>query len=810
MGNKNSNLPLKVVLSYLVLVALVVSVGWVLYSENAFYSKIENQSASENQIVLRISKLFSNVYKTESLARKTIQSTDEADFVNYIVQTDSLQIRIDSVKKEIANPYQIKLLDSVTVLLKEKTTNIRKLKAIKNKATDDGSVNSAIKELTELESSLQKLQLHDFTKNPEKMGSYERRVLQSYVDYLNKNIPDDSTNTLTKKASDSILAASKRLLYKVKLEVEKKQQSLSKEEKNLLKNEILISEQLRKVLRVIESEMIGFSIKNNIEKDKSLKKINKIVSYAAGLGLLLTILFSILIANDFSKSQSYKKQLEAANFKTRNLLKSREQLISTVSHDLKTPLSTIVGYAELLGSSELSKKQLYYTDTIKNSSDYITRLVQDLLDFAQIEAGKIAISKEPFDLEETVWETAKNIQAVHQDKNISLEVVVDSRLSRTVVGDVFRIKQILINILGNAYKFTSEGFIRIEAAISEDGNWLLIAITDSGIGIEKGSQKLVFEEFTQANESIEKQFGGTGLGLAISKKISRLLEGDLYLKRSSEEGSCFELKLPLIFGKEIMAKPTALYVPKQQSKMIVVVDDDADLLRLTTEVLRKYYTVMPFSSAIDAIETVKNNSFDMLITDIQMPEMNGFELLEAIFKLENSLYVAQPLIAVTGRADLEDAVYQQAGFTTVVKKPLSPNFLLQTIDALFTNESLPQTKTEIRDIVEKKPLYSLASFELFLNNDRIEIQSVVESFMETTAVNMVLLENAVAAVDHKNIQSVAHKMAPMFKQMEATEIGSILNGLELNGYDEAELLTILKDLKIKVETLFTALKKSFN
>lgn len=809
MGNRNSNLPLKVVLSYFILVSLVVSVGWVLYSENAFYSKIENQSASENQIVLRISKLFSNVYKTESLARKTIQSNDEADFVTYIVQTDSLQIRIDSVKKEISNPYQIKLLDSVTVLLQEKTTNIRKLKEIKNKATDDGSVNNAIQELTALESSLQKLQLHDFTRNPEKMGSYERRVLQSYVDYLNKNIPDDSTNTLTKKASDSILAASKRLLYKVKLEVEKKQQSLSREEKNLLKNEILISEQLRKVLRVIESEMIGFSIKNNIEKEKSLKKINKIVSYAAGLGLLLTILFSLLIANDFSKSQSYKKQLEAANFKTKNLLKSREQLISTVSHDLKTPLSTIVGYAELLTNSSLSKKQLYYTDTIKNSSEYITRLVQDLLDFAQIEAGKMAISMESFALEETVWETAKNIQAVYKEKDISLEVVIDPSLQRMVVGDVFRIKQILINILGNAYKFTNQGFIRIEAKMVADGKSMIIAMTDSGIGIEKASQELVFEEFTQANESIEKQFGGTGLGLAISKKISLLLGGDLYLKSSSEKGSCFELRLPLVFGTEKDQTQTTLYVPKQQSKTIIVVDDDEALLRLTTEVLRKYYTVLPFSSGVEAVEAIIKTPFDLLITDIQMPMMNGFELLENIFKMDEKCYTAQPLIAVTGRADLDDAVYHKAGFTTVVKKPISPNFLLQTIDAVFANENLPEYRNSLSEDAYK-PLYSLRSFELFLNNDPVEIRSVLESFMDSTVTNMALLEEAIRTREYDTVQAIAHKMAPMFKQMEAVAIGKLLNGLELNTYQEQDLLFLLDDLKMKIEVLFSALRQSFN
>jgi signal transduction histidine kinase len=156
------------------------------------------------------------------------------------------------------------------------------------------------------------------------------------------------------------LANSKKLLSNVKLKAEKKKESLNFEENKLLKNEIAISDQLRKVLRIIEREIIINSIKNNSLKEKSLKKVNEIVTASAIIGLILTIFFSILIVSDYSKSQLYKKQLEIANFKTKNLLKSREQLISTVSHDLKTPLSTIVGYSELLGNSDINTKQSYF------------------------------------------------------------------------------------------------------------------------------------------------------------------------------------------------------------------------------------------------------------------------------------------------------------------------------------------------------------------------------------------------------------------------------------------------------------------
>lgn len=809
MGNKNSNIPVKVFISYIILVSLVAGVGWILYTENVDYSKIENKIAFEKNKVLKVSQLFSNVYKTESLARKTIQSNSEIDYKDYIKKTDSLQMKIGSLKKTLSSEYQIKLLDSVMVLLTEKTQNIKQLKAIKNKTSDEASVNNAIQELTQLEFSLSKLKLQDFTKNPENLSSYQRNVLQNYIDYLNQNIPDDTSNTLTKKETDSILSASKRLLSKVKLETEKKKESLNIQESKLLTNELLISDQLRKVLRVIEQEILTSSIKNNTEKEKSLKRINQIVTYAAILGLLLTIVFSVLITSDFSKTQSYKKQLEIANFKTQNLLKSREQLISTVSHDLKTPLSTIVGYTELLGNSTLTSKQSYFANNIKNSSEYISRLVQDLLDFSQIEAGKINLEKNPFSLAEIIREVAANLQSVYQQKNIDLQISIDKKLNQPIIGDAFRLKQVLINIIGNAYKFTPDGYIKINATLNSNKNKAYITIEDSGIGIEKESQNLVFEEFAQANETIEKNYGGTGLGLAISKKIIALLGGKLYLKSSSKEGSCFEIILALDFDEpeEVEKTTNSIYIATQQNKTIVVVDDDPDLLQLTTEVLKQYYTVISFSNAIQALQTMTSKHFDVLITDIQMPVTDGFEFIKELQKKKN-IYNNQPLIAVTGRTDLTDDIYSKAGFTTVLKKPFTPNILLQTIDAILNKTTLPDQEDEVQKSKNTEELFSLDSLKLFLKDDKEALKTVLQSFITSTDSNLFILENSIKTLEHEKIKQVAHKMAPMFKQIQAFEIAVILNSLELQDYNEAELTSLFSNLKSKIATLFVEIEKA--
>lgn len=810
MESKRSYMPIKVLFGYLALIGLVVVVGWFLYSENVVYNKLEDKIAFEKTKILRVSKLFSNVYKTESLARKTIQTNSEKDFKSYLIETDSLKSRLDTLKQIVTTEYQKVLLDSVAYLLSEKTENIRQLKTIKNKADDEVSVNNAIDEITKMEFKLRKLELQDFTQNPNDLGSYQRNVLQKYVDYLNQNIPDDSTNTLSKQASDSILANSKKLLSDVKQKAEKKKESLNFEENKLLKNEIAISEQLRKVLRIIEREIIINSIKNNSLKEKSLKKVNEIVTVSAIVGLLLTVVFSIIIVSDYSKSQLYKKQLEIANFKTKNLLKSREQLISTVSHDLKTPLSTIVGYSELLSNSDVNTKQSYFIKNIKNSSEYITQLVKDLLDFSQIEAGKITIEKVPFLLPEIIDEVARSIQTVYKLKEIDLIINVDEKLNSKIVGDPFRVKQVLSNIIGNAYKFTEQGFIRISAYVAEENDSFAITIEDSGIGIEKENQKLVFEEFAQANENIEKKYGGTGLGLAICQKIISILGGKLKLESTFGEGSTFEIKLPLLFD-------TSVSLPDPESKEIItnsekftfiVLDDDINLLNLTSTVLKQQgHQVLSFTNAAEALETILNTDFDFIITDIQMPEIDGFLFVKKLKSKKGSFYKNQPTIAITGRTDLDFSTYTNAGFSTVINKPYSPKVLLETIQKVLDNTISHDNKIVKREEEVSSKTYCLETLKEFLGNDNESAKEFIRSFIESTIRNLKDLKHAVEKKNIAEVNAISHRMAPMFRQIQAQEIGEILKKLEQNNLENSNLDPLFTNLKTKIDLLFDGLKK---
>lgn len=807
MREKKSYIPYKVILGYVLLIALVTFAGYIIYSENSLFTSTEDKVEIENNKILKISALFSKMYETESQARLTILSNSDKEFQNYINQTNELKLDIDTLKTLLTTKYQTVLLDSVKLLLTKKTNNIQQLKVIKSKATEEIAVKNAIDDLTKMENSLQKLRLEDFVKDPSTMGAYQRSVLVKYVAYLNQNIPSDETNTLSQKALDSMLVKSRNLLNNVKKETSNRNEILKNEEKKLLENELSISEQLRKIIRLIENEIIIKTTQNSIAKETSLKKTNQVISITAIVGFLLTVVFSVLILNDFSKSQSYKKQLELADLKAKNLLRNREQLIATVSHDLKTPLNTIMGYSELLGNSELTHKQLHFAKTIQNSSEYISQLVQDLLDLTQIEAGKITLNNTAFLLTKLLMEIAKNIQSVNSNKEIDLQFEFDEKLNHNIISDSFRIKQICSNIIGNAFKFTDKGFIKISAKVNPQQNTVLISVKDSGIGVECNQQALIFEEFTQAHDGIEKKYGGTGLGLTISRKLTKILGGSLSLKSELGKGSEFLIELPLQFEPQLLQNPTDSDEFDASQYTIIIIDDDANLLQLTTEIIKQNgYQTISFTSAKSALEAIQNTNFNLIITDIQMPEMDGFEFLEELKKTTEK-FKNQAVIALTGRSDLPETNYTTAGFKTIVAKPYAPNYLVQTIKLCLLGENLETTSKSFQTKNDENQLYSLTDLEAFFPNDKAEIQNILHSFINTTQENFKTLNSFISEENASGIKEVAHKMYPMFKQLKSYEIGGLLEDLEKNTASIRDAKSKIEIIKPKIELLIDALKK---
>ncbi|WP_111309676.1 hybrid sensor histidine kinase/response regulator [Confluentibacter sediminis] len=771
----------KVLIGYIILGVLATISGSLVLSEIKTFTELQHQDISDRSKILKVGSLIADIYKNESLARAAIELNSNEKFNQYVQENKQLLLKIDSLNFIVDNQSQEFILDSIKFVINKKLQNITDLKNLKLNNTSDESINTAINKLSSVDSLLGKVTIGDLVKNPQYLNKETRSKFEEYVKILNKYNPLDSINSIGKKQVDSLISISKNMLREAQKEDNLQRISLQKKEQQLIENDLTISRNLRELLSNLEKGIISYTNNINKQREKTLDHSKNIILYAAGISFIIIIIFSIIILNDFWKSQRYRRQLELANKTTSSLLKSREQIISMVSHDLRTPLSTISGYGELLQKTIHSTKESNYVEHIRNASSYMAQLVDDLLEFSKLENNNISVESISFNLEKLVNEIIQNAKNTVQDKPIHFIVKHNKTTDSPIVSDPFRIKQILYNLVTNACKFTNEGTITIESAFKNENNKniLQISVSDTGIGISKDQKKNIFKAFTQGDGTKQNNQNGFGLGLTISKRLAELLGGSLTLESELNKGSTFFLKIPTILS----TKPIIINKPTDRENVFklkaIIVEDDISIRQLLSDLLKQYgiesYT---FENAQKALESMHQIHFDLVLTDIQLPKMNGIHFMEILKK--HSLYNNQPIIAMTGRLNLSIEEYINSGFSEVLIKPFDTNKLENILKHFFGSSSIKNNSKLLREDDKQTKGFSIDLLGSFLNNDTASIKKTLITFLQDTKNNMLLLKQAKKDNDIHTINNISHKMLSMFKQLEAKSIIPFLENFETN------------------------------
>ncbi|MEO6347261.1 MAG: ATP-binding protein [Aquaticitalea sp.] len=804
MESSNRKITFKVIIGYITLAFLAVIAGWLVLSEIKILTATQNDDLKDRNKVIRIGGLIADIYENESLARAALQLNSQEKFDVYISQNDTLLKNIDTLSVMVDNDYQRQLLDSVSVVFDKKYQTMNELRSIKANNTSEKAIEKTIEKLNSIDPILGKLSIKDYVENPETMTPKTKEILEEFIKLSNDLNAKDSLSIGNQKKIDSIVTSSRALLKKVLSESASQKETLQIKERELIENDLLTSRQLRNLLRTLELEMLSYSHTIDQKRKETLDHSINIITFAAIVSFLLVIVFTILILNDFWKSQRYRTQLEKSNEYTSSLLKSREQLIHMVSHDLRSPLSTISGYSELLQKSHhTNSKDDYYLKHIRSASGYMTQLVEELLEFSKLEGGNIKIEAIPFNLTSIVEEASENIQANHTEKPIELIVNQDKNMDRTILSDPFRIKQILYNLVGNAYKFTEKGSITVTSKLvrGQDKNFVVLTIEDTGIGIGKEKQQEIFKAFTQINNPKDNHQNGFGLGLAITKKLVDLLNGTLRLESEPGKGSTFYVSIPVkLSDKQIQTEPMPLEIPEFDLKAIVV-DDDPSLRQLITDILKQHkIEVYGYEDAKVALSELDKLSFDLIITDIQLPKMNGFHFMETVKKM--STYQQQPIIAMTGRMDLDAEHFLESGFSSVIFKPFTADTLLNRFMELFPDAIQTSGKTD-KKLIQNSNLFDTASISGFLDHDENALKSMLKRFLEDTKKTMAILKNAAETDDVHTINDLSHRMLTMFKQLSVDTVVTQLETLENIKAVKEEDIQLLES---KMENFYKALE----
>lgn len=795
----------KVFLGYITLIVLAFLTVWIIYSE-ILTNPVQNADmTSANRKIMYINTILTNLYQSESLGRNYAQTGQTIHYREYQKLMDTISSQIETLSQMKPDPAQQMDTDSIKKLLKKKQQNLRKFLAIKQASSPASRYRQAIEKLSKgmdsivmlsNDSTKQQLKINKtittnydsvFVKQKKKkfferlshVFSAKREKDSALYVSVNQTVQLDSLINTTRPA-DSIAAYFTDIVEEIRdgnLVIEK---NIRQKEHEVLENDLFITMQIRQMLSGIENAELVSSFQQIKAQQENIKQTTWLIMMLGALSLFAIIFFLINILRDLTKSQHYRQSLEKANAYSGLLLRSKEQFMLSITHDLKSPLSSIIGFTGLLEENISNHRQKQYLQRIRHASDHILRLINDLLDLARLDSGKLSIENFPFNLKSLVTDIVENFRPQAIEKNIGLQCEYNSPF-QDYTSDPLRITQILANLISNAVKFTEEGTVTIRVSamrFSETSDHVSIEVTDTGIGIPQEKIQYIFEEFGRVT-SPSKQYEGTGLGLTITKKIVQLLHGSVRVKSTPGKGSHFTVLLPLdrkevVVPESIPEPPTSFSRDLRgnlKNKKVWLVDDDQALLEMTTRVLESSgLEIFPFNHPFEALREFKKGCADFLVTDIQMPEMNGFELIRQI-REKNGGYLKA--IAMSGQ-QIDEANLN--GFTVFVQKPFSP----ETLVAALSKGQKYKNPTGCQAVLssENTRPYNLNQIAAFASGESEGLRQILVSFLRSGRQNRMLFKKYLCEKDEDAISGLSHKMLPLFRQLEAYNIVELLSLLE--------------------------------
>lgn len=471
-------------------------------------------------------------------------------------------------------------------------------------------------------------------------------------------------------------------------------------------------------------------------------------------------------------AEEAKSKAEAAAIAAEEAVRTKQQFLSNMSHEIRTPMNAIIGFTKVLLKTDLTDKQREFLIAIKISGDALVVLINDILDLAKIEAGKMVFEQTPFKLEASILSMIHLFERKIQEKNIQLINEYDATIPTTVIGDPIRLHQIIINLLSNAVKFTSQGVIKIQVHIlneTDEKVTISFSISDTGIGIAPNNLSKIFQNFQQASSTTSRLYGGTGLGLAIVKQLVESQGGSVKVESVLDKGSNFIFILD--FKKANYESVPILDImelnPDIPNIRVLAVEDMA----LNQLLMKTLLDDFGFERDIAAngkiaIQKMKSNVYDIVLMDLQMPEMNGFEATDYI---RNTLQSSIPIIALTAdvtTVDLEKC--KAVGMNDYIAKPIDERLLYSKIVGLV-KKSVSSDKAVVEDqIVTVKPDVKCINLDYLLHrtkSDPVLIMEMISLYLEQTPPLILAMKESFLNEDWIGLHAAVHKLIPSFSIM---------------------------------------------
>jgi len=519
--------------------------------------------------------------------------------------------------------------------------------------------------------------------------------------------------------------------------------------------------------------------------------------------------YIISFSQDITERIWAEKELRKAKQLTEESSKAKELFLANMSHEIRTPMSGILGIANLLSKTELGEQQRKYTNLIMASANSLLAIVNDVLDIEKIASGKFEMEHIPFRLEEKVNTTVQSFMFKAEEKSIQLVFKSNVAEDLVVLGDPSRLGQILNNLISNALKFTGKGeiFVSISYARHEYKSVVIeFEVRDTGIGIKQEKLADIFKPFVQASSDTSRKFGGTGLGLSICKELIELQGGKITVESEMNVGTCFTFYLPYEKGDiSLLLKDQGEVDYKSLSYLNILVAEDYELNQfLIKHILDDWgckATIV--GNGLEAVEQVETNQFDIILMDINMPEMDGLDATRAIRQMTEPAKRDIPIIALTANALRGDHLnYMQAGMNECVTKPyteeklfrmivklMQPHFKQNKVSSQIVEEksATPEPEKQADQFIEQSgKLYDLSFVNEFAKGDSSFVKKMVTIFVDTMHTELAHLLKAGEDLEYEKISKIAHKMKSAIDGLGISTLKQTIRDLEKTDFKSGE------------------------
>lgn len=815
MEKQSTHVKAKIAAGYVLLVAVcIAAIAYI------FFEVLNITRSNDDRRMLHyrrniVNQTLYHLYQAEGYGQMMIAGYKSYE-ARYTGEMGVVHNLIDSLRRitEKRDSMQTMRLDSISSLVWIKQRSTMRLKNTLREGRTATLLSKNIEQLITRDSMLldslirpQKVYRQDSVIVPREKRSFLRRVADIF------NPPKEETeirvstsvsvDSLSVMMADTIIRVLRTLESRVTDERLSIYETAWNEGLKLQQNNQLVNRQIYRLITRFEEDETAYALARYEERSILRRRSSTILGVIAGTAIVLMLMFVSILWRDIGRSNRYKRRLEKVNRENEALIAAREKMMLTITHDFKAPLSSIIGYIDLLSRLTTRKREEIYLGNMRESSAHLLALVNDLLVYYKLDNNKAEVNAVTFCPARLFDTVRREFRLTAEAKGVTITAESTEAASGLYTGDPFRIRQIADNLVSNAVKFTDKGSVTLRSNII-DGR-LVFSVEDTGRGMTDEEKKRIFGEFVRLGSARGAE--GFGLGLSIVERIVELLGGTISVESRKGEGSTFTVSVPVSpagEGEQEERQTAERELPDGRSEMklrCLIVDDDAIQLELTRTMCERFGLEAECCQYPEyAVKLVAEGDFDLLLTDIQMPDMDGFRLLELIRQQPHEGNITA--IAVSARSDDKEE-YLNRGFAAVLRKPFTASELAEVL-----------RNVKIADVghdAGRQATSGLSALTSFAKDDPEAARAILQSFVEQNRLHISKLTEALETADIDTISALAHKMLPIFTMMGYDDTVGMLKRLERRETTDNDTLhREVSDLIEKMESLIANAEKEIS